>query len=418
MGRIVTCCLALVYLFLSGPMPLRFEDLSPSLKRFVPAIHSAAEFDHLRQELAAESEERLRQGERDALLYYVLQARRFTLRPPIDPARAAHHYTENSPLSPEVKARFSDFITACHNSDRNARLSYFCEISHNGENLASAYPQAIRFIQAKEFDSKSSEGSKRRAFIASLYQTRGLSTDSSFDANFPIFLALRSLAANPGLHLDRVLIVGPGLDFAPRTQLDDSIPPQSIQPFAVADALLQLGISTPDRLRIHCVDINPRVIEYFRSRVPRSLSIQARTGTDEYGNYFRNFGLAIGKVHMEGSTKIVDVSPRYSSSIAADRLNILTEHLGTASYDLVIATNVLVYQSKQQLALTFANIASMLREGGYFIHNELRDEVEAIGGAAGLPVINARMIRVREDDARAIFDGQVTHQKAPNGRTE
>ena len=59
-----------------------------------------------------------------------------------------------------------------------------------------------------------------------------------------------------------------------------------------------------------------------------------------------------------------------------------------------IATNVLVYMGRQQLGLAFTNIASMLRDGGYFIHNEIRDDVEELGAATSMPVTDARMIRL------------------------
>ena len=149
------------------------------------------------------------------------------------------------------------------------------------------------------------EGDARRDFVASLYQTRGLSTDSSFDANFPVYLALKSLSDSRQSHLDHVLIVGPGLDFAPRSGLNDSIPPQSLQPYAVADALLQLGLSSSKNLRIDCVDINPRVVEYFENHQASRLTILSRPGTSEYERYFTGFGNEIGQVATAHGAKTI-----------------------------------------------------------------------------------------------------------------
>jgi len=92
-------------------------------------------------------------------------------------------------------------------------------------------------------------------------------------------------------------------------------------------------------------------------------------------------------------------------------MNIVTEREPQASYDLVIATNIFVYFDDRELALAFANIGSMLTGGGFLIHNELRAAVEPMGAAARLPVLDARMVRLMEDDRRAIYDGQVIHRK-------
>src|ERR1700682_4380272 len=101
---------------------------------------------------------------------------------------------------------------------------------------------------------------------------------------------------SPGTRLDRVLVVGPGLDSAPRTDLTD-LPPQSSQPFALADAILQLGLSDPATLSLHCVDISPHAVRFlqeFSSQPQARVTFLSRRGTSEYKEYFRNIGNAIG----------------------------------------------------------------------------------------------------------------------------
>jgi hypothetical protein len=391
-----------------------FEDLPLSIRAWLDPIRTPEEFSAYRDRLNRESEERVRRGERESLIYYVLEARGFTAEPALEPAALASQFAEDGPLPARVQARFAAFRSACGRPGRSdERLQYFCRLSHQGEDLTAAYPDAIRFLRRKEVDSLRLAGDARRDFVAALYRTRGLSSDSSFDANFPVYLALRSLAAQPNPRIERVLIVGPGLDFAPRTGLDDSIAPQSLQPYAVADALLQLGLAGPDRLRIHAADINPRVAGWFDGRSATSLTVSAHEGPEEYRRYFEEFGRAIGKSSVAAGIKKIEVSPAVAARVTAERLNILTERPCAASgFDLVVATNILVYFDRRELALAFANIAGLLREGGYFIHNELRQEVEELGAAAGMPVADARMIRLFQNDRRALFDGQVVHRKA------
>jgi SAM-dependent methyltransferase len=408
-------CLALglsLWLLPAGATAVRFHDLSPALRAHLAGIRTPADFDCLLRKINDRTAARVEDGEKDALLYYALQARSFTSLPPIDPAAAAWQHFKSGEMPPEVKERFAAFSQACRRGASGDRQRYVCARSHDGDDLAADFPRAINFIYRKEFEARKREGDERRDFIASLYRSRGLSTDSSFDANFPVFLALRQLAGHPGIRLDKVLIIGPGLEFAARTALDDSIPPQSIQPYAVADALLQLGLSTRDRLQIHCLDINPRVVEYFRSQAPRRLTIVNRPGPDEYERYYTNFGTAVGVSTPENGRKKIMISPAVAAMVTAEQLNIVTERPAPSPrYDLVVATNVLVYLERDELALAVANIASQLRGGGYFIHNELRAGMESLGVATSMPVVDARMVRLLETEQRAIFDGQVTHRK-------
>lgn len=226
------------FLVLATASLLRFEDIPPALNVFLPGIHTAAEFNTLLDKLSLQTEQRLQDGDREALVYYILQAKRFTSVPPVEPALAARQLVQNDAISTETERRISDFSNACKQGQKDGRLQCFCALSDRARGVRPEYSRTMRFLYEKEFRSQAQEGEERRDFVASLYQTRGFSTDSSFDANFPVYVALRSLAAQQGLRLDHVLIVGPGLEFAPRTGLDDAIPPQSLQPYAVADALL------------------------------------------------------------------------------------------------------------------------------------------------------------------------------------
>jgi len=280
----------------------------------------------------------------------------------------------------------------------------------------------MRFLYEKEFLSKRFEGDRRRSEVAELYQTRGLSTDSRADANFAVWKALASLKQeSPGTRLDRVLIVGPGLDSAPRTDLTD-LPLQSSQPFAVADAILQLGMSAPATLSIHCVDISPQVVgfvEEFSSRPQARVTFLSRSGTNEFQGYFHNIGNAIGREvprnpswKLPGSlqARTVEVRRGIASRTTASRMNILTE-TAAPRFDLVIATNVFVYFKRTELLLALAGIHSLLRDGAYLIHNEIRDDVDSFSRGLGMPMMDAGRIPLVEDERRVVVDGFVIHRK-------
>jgi hypothetical protein len=50
-------------------------------------------------------------------------------------------------------------------------------------------------------------------------------------------------------------------------------------------------------------------------------------------------------------------------------LNIVLERLGDEKFDLIIATNILVYYDAFEQSLALANISAMLRPGGLFLTN-------------------------------------------------
>jgi hypothetical protein len=268
--------------------------------------------------------------------------------------------------------------------------------------LATEYRRVMRSLYSKEFEGR-----------ADFYQNRGHSTDTQITANYAVWNALSVLrASRADLRIDRVLIVGPGLDFAPRTALDDRFRPQSYQPFAVADALVSLGLSPAPS--IHCIDINRRVIEFFREfplRRPPELRISSPPGDAGYVGWFQRLGAAIGAVRATGPLeKTIHVRKSIGLATTAESLNIITGRLDK-EYDLVIATNVLVYFNDPELLLATVNITSMLTPGGYLISNELRPELDQFANAVGLAPVQARTMRLASGEKAPLYDGFSIYQK-------
>jgi hypothetical protein len=232
-------------------------------------------------------------------------------------------------------------------------------------------------------------------------------------------------------HVERVLIVGPGLDLAPRTGLVELSDPQSYQPFAVADALLSLGLSERSRLRIHCVDINARVVEYLSGlsrRLPTTLRIVSgvperddRRFTPAYRRYFEELGASIGRQtslalppELAGHLgKSLAVDPAVAAAITAAELNVLTERYDPSpSYDLAIVTNVFSYFDPAQQALALSNIEAMLRPGGYLVHNEPQTALVSAAARLGLAMTDARTVLLAAHREAPLFDRVVIHRKA------
>ena len=73
--------------------------------------------------------------------------------------------------------------------------------------------------------------------------------------------------------------------------------------------------------------------------------------------------------------RAVRVRPEVVSSIDVRDVNIVLERLAPLAdeerFDLIIATNVLVYYGVFEQSLALANVASMLRPGGFLLSNNV-----------------------------------------------
>lgn len=419
--------------------------------------------------------EREKTGEFDHLIFYLLQSSRFSKQTRIEPAFSSYQFVqgltetqrlkflaENSyfvPLAGQipapVKARMKDFISAINDKSGidDERLEYFRGLINrnlssdvNAEKLlCGEYARAMRFLYLKEFGSRQIKQDQLADYVAELYRNRGHSTDTQVEANFAVYAAIATLKAlqkNPDKdssssgRLNNVLIVGPGLDFAPRTDLIDLFGPQSYQPFAVADALIGLNLADESRLKIHCIDINDRVIGYLQSigrRHQVRLSILSGLKdsaehplTDDFKDYFRGLGDHIGaqeslnlpSQYSGHLSKSLLIRPAIIRSISVDRLNVVTDRYQVSpQYDLVIVTNVFPYFSKAELLFALANIASMMREGGHLIHNELQSVPPEFVVPLGLPLQQARTVMISSGKNSPLFDGVAIHHKTKSGHS-
>jgi SAM-dependent methyltransferase len=246
----------------------------------------------------------------------------------------------------------------------------------------------MRFLREKEFGAGGPE----------VYRSRGHSSDTSLAPAYSVWHALAIIAGlEKSALFNRVLLIGPGVDFAARTGFRDAVPPQSYQPLLTAHSMLQHRLSDPGRLAVTCVDVNPRVLAFALLR--NQVTLPAETGNKAFTEWLRDLGPTL------------QVEQPVYENMRCRQLNIITERIADETFDIVIATNVLLYFDDVELPLSLANIAAMLRPGGYFVHNELRPDVEVIARALKLPMIQGRTIDIATGARRALRDAIVIHQK-------
>jgi enediyne biosynthesis protein E4 len=398
---------------------------------------TAAGFDAYVERTRTENAARVRVGDLDHLIFYALQSTHFTSLPPIEPALSAKALMESGGrVPPDISERLAALSKTLETSSRDPRIVYFRALVQSAfpnrgtrdAALLDEYRRVMRFIYEKEFVAQKTGPEA----VAELYRARGLSTDTAIEAGYVVYNGLGAIKAlEPERRIRRVLIVGPGLDLAPRTSFVEAAPPESYQPWAVIDALVSLGLSRLDDLTVVGADINPRVVDRLRQSrdAPPALMLVSGIGetatrkfSQDYREYFAQLGRAIGDVKdaapprgLEGHlAKTVTVRRDAARVLQAEPLDVVTERLdGAAPFDLVLATNILPYFDDIQLTLAMSNIGAMLAPGGMFLHNEPRPMLGDVTALLGFPFERSRQVVIATGTGTAapLVDTLFTHRK-------
>ena len=238
-----------------------------------------------------------------------------------------------------------------------------------------------------------------------MFQDRGISLDTNLWPDYQLDAAFRSMLEKGMLKpggVRRIAIVGPGLDFANKEAGNDFYPPQTIQPFAVLDSLIRLGIANASTVELDTLDIsenvNAHVARIRRAAAEgRSYILQLpwnteRPMSEEYRasfvEYWQRLGDKIGQPvapipvpEAAASTRAraVKVRPDIVMRVIPLDVNVVYQRLSWPSdraYDLVIGTNIFLYYGAFEQSLARANVSAMLRPGGFLISNDrLADKV-------------------------------------------
>lgn len=255
-----------------------------------------------------------------------------------------------------------------------------------------------------DFIKAHSEEAKKNRWQA--FEERGLSLDTNLWPDYDVDLHLRTMVEKglltPG-GVRRVAVVGPGLDFVNKVEGYDFYPPQTIQPFAVLDSLFRLKLADPATVELDTLDISTdvnthieRVLKSAAVGKPYVLQLPWNSGgrlTDEFlaqfVPYWKNLGATIGEPAQpvavpKGSEGIeiraVKVPPAIVGLVKPFDVNIVYQRLELAPekrFDLIVGTNIFIYYGAFEQSLVRANVASMLKPGGYLLSSDkLADRIE------------------------------------------
>ena len=440
----------------AGPARVAWPDAARVAATLRAAGVSEASFDAYVARVADENARRVREGDLDHLVSYLLQSSTISDAPRIEPALSAKRLVEgleagrrsaylggDTAALPQVPAdvagRIAALVRAVESPRPDARLAYFRALvetafpdrRQRAAGIGTEYLRVMRFLYQKEFVAQ--QDASPAAAVAELYRHRGLSTDTAIEAGYVVQLGLGVLKGlDPARRIRRVLIVGPGLDLAPRTALQESIAPESYQPWAVMDAVVSLGLGSLPDLEVVAADINPRVVTHLRQarehppvlRLATSLRASSTLSlSTDYADYVDRVGAGLvdGRVAPARDLgagqrgKTVPVSTGAARALQVEELDIVTQRLAGRRFDLIVATNILPYFDDPQLALALVNIADMLAPGGVLVHNEQRPILGELAAALGLPLQQSRhaVIATVAGAKAPLYDSVFLHVRGP-----
>ena len=404
------------------------------------------------EERAAEIRGRIAKGDEDSVVNLMLYGTGFTRWPRATPDAVAS--SGHGQLDRVMEGRVADLVTAIESPDGDERLQFVRQvIERHGVHVAARSRETTRryltewrsrmlsenarYVQRRAA-AQAADAAEQRMAHATLYRDRGLSSDTSLRVNFALEQALAAVRDRGEITrrpVGRVAVIGPGLDFVDKAQGYDFFPVQVIQPFALGDSLRRLGVA--DRPMVTAFDISSRVIAHLRDARQGAmrgetyrlnlLLEQDRAGVQlepALVDYWRRFGDRVGTggpgavpaaYGGEVRARTVDVRPEAVLDVSAAELNIVLERVSnadvTSQFDLVVATNVLVYYDPFEQALAVSNMASLLRRGGLLMTNQ-PVPVPAVCGLSPVLIMSVAFGRVEADTgARERGDAVYVYRK-------
>src|SRR5215813_8186474 len=331
---------------------------------------------------------RLRRGDEDTLVNFLLFGVSFTKQPRVTAQElSARRQAQTQDVFDKlINARIDDLINGLASPGSNERLLFLRKLvaGHQlGDPAARAKLREYilanlqRTLREQESYARTLaaarlQGNPSEEFIerSKLYRERGLSLDTTLAPNFAIEESLKAMKAR-GLWqkwieaggLRKVAVIGPGLDFTDKAAGYDFYPEQTVQPFALIDSLERLGLAKAGESQLVAFDLSPRALDHLaraRGRAQRGLAYVVQLPHDpqakwrpELLRYWETFGDQIGKPAApvgapaglsELKLRAVRVAPAVVARVRPVDLNIVYQRMAERqNFDLIIATNILVY---------------------------------------------------------------------------
>ena len=381
---------------------LREDIIPPELRGKTPAEIESAWPDWVSQH-DAKIRARLERGDEDSIVNLLLFGVTFTKQPRTkaqDILSLAAQARSSEILQGRIlQGRVEDMVAGIASPGANERLQFARQVIERkgiDPRTPAGRDQVRRYLDEAIKRVFTEYEAYARAPRPSLrFDDRGLSSDTSIFSDFAIEQALEALKSDRRLgagSIRRLGIVGPGLDVTDKLEGYDFYPQQTFQPFAVIDSLIRLGLARRDDLRVTTFDLSLKINQHLeaarqRARAGGAYVLQLPLETESHLNpdlvtYWKRFGDRIGEETKAvtaplgvGSVQLraVRVPPAVVLSIVPRDLNIVLQRPEPLApddkFDLIVATNILIYYDVFEQSLALSNVAKMLRPGGFFLSN-------------------------------------------------
>jgi hypothetical protein len=378
---------------------------------------------------------RLQQGDLDSMVNLLFYGTSFTKQPRIK----VDAFTEASRAG-ILRARVDDLVAGLRSPGDNERLTFLngllrsqgIDPSAPGETGVFIYNNVLRVIQEMGTLAKRAEEARLLTqpdvvrpdavpdpaaifnWRPGLFRDRGVSLDTNIFPDFSIEQALRDLK-NRGVlregQVARVAVIGPGLDVIDKNERSsyDYYPQQTLQPFALYDSLVRLGLARASGVSMSIFDISSRVINHIQRarelarmntgyviQLPRQVADPWPAGLIAYWRSLgdrvgaevapirppETFQTADGGQTANGGpgleTRAVRIRPDVVLRCQPVNLNIVLERIPLAEadrFDLMVGTNVFIYYDAFERSLALENAGAMLKRGGLLLTNDRLPEV-------------------------------------------
>jgi hypothetical protein len=344
---------------------------------------------------------RLERGDLDSMVNLLLYGTSFTRQPRI--SMEGDGIVEASRAG-VLRARVDDLVAGILNPGDSERLVFLQRLLNRegidpGETGKFVLQNLQRVVQERKTLAERAATAKPSSPLdrASLFRDRGLSVDTGIFPNFAIEQTLRDLAAHGVLRegqVARVAVIGPGLDFIDKTEASayDYYPEQTLQPFALYDSLVRLGLAKSNAISMSIFDINPQVIQHLeraRQRARKNIGYviqlprdRSLPGPPQLAGYWRALGDQVGtaippiappRIFQGLETRAVRIRPDVVLACEPIDLNIVLERRTLAAsdqFDLIVGTNIFVYYDAFEQSLALENAGAMLKSGGLLLTND------------------------------------------------
>jgi hypothetical protein len=362
---------------------------------------------------------RVARGDEDSIAFLLLFGTSFTKAPRATARELAALVKSPSEALAALRTRIDDFVAALASPGANERLQFAREVVTRAvPDISSVAGRAAarRYLEERTLAIGRAGAEQLSAMVneplgtSTIFRERGLSSDTTVTVDFGLertFEALKSEGLMREGEVRRVGIIGPGLDFVDKQHGYDFYPQQTIQPFAVIDSLLRYGLASADQVSLVAFDVSPRVVAHLESArqraaagtpyvlvLPRPLDPPWTPPLIEYwerlGNWIEQEAASGAKprppVPPPGAGRLevrsVQLRPAVVLRTTARDLNVVLQRMGPApvdqQFDVIIATNILLYYDVFEQSLAAANVAAMLRPGGVFLSNSSIVELPGI----------------------------------------